>query len=54
VKSEVQVQVEERGSVGESTKEGSFVGQVASLTEEDMKPLRAEDKKRDAGGEFKN
>jgi hypothetical protein len=50
VKSEVQVQFEERGSVGGSTKEGSFVGNGVSLTEDDTKPLRAEDIKRDAGG----
>jgi hypothetical protein len=48
VTSEVQVQIEERSSVGGSTKEGSFVGNGVSLAEDDMKPLRAEDTERDA------
>lgn len=47
VKSEVQVQIEERSSVGGSTKEGSFVGNGVSLAEDDTKPLRAEDTERD-------
>jgi hypothetical protein len=48
VKSEVQVQIEESGSMGGSTKEGSFVGNAMSCTEDDTKPLRAEDIERDA------
>ncbi len=48
VKSEVQVQIEERGSMGGSTKEGSFVGNAMASTEDDTKPLRAEDMERDA------
>jgi hypothetical protein len=48
VKKEVQIEIEDMNSNVEGSKEGSMLGNVITLTEDDNKPLRAEDRRRDA------